>query len=299
MKQWCCYPWIILIFMSLIIAGCGNDRHSDLWGSGILEATEVTVSSLSNGLILEITPREGESVTKGDIVALIDTTDLRLQLEGLTAQLDEIEAVSRGIRISAARTQEELELARLTAERTKSLFDQGSVTQQVYDETQTRSKVAELSVREIRNKGDELSARRANVKNAMEQLRKKIADAVIRTPSSGIVIHRLHEPGEVIRYGERLLTIAQVDTMQLKIYLKEDVLSRVSLLAEARIRVDALGDETLPGVIRWIASEAEFTPKNVVTRESRAGLVYAVNIDVPNPNHILKIGMPAEAEILE
>jgi HlyD family secretion protein len=126
-----------------------------------------------------------------------------------------------------------------------------------------------------------------------------LRDAVILAPSSGIVTQKVHESGEVARYGERILTLANTDTMWLKIYLKEEVLPRVSLGAEAKIRLDALGEKTLPGIVRWISSEAEFTPKNVETRESRTSLVYAVKIDVPNPQGILKIGMPAEAEILE
>jgi len=299
MKQIGSWIPIILLTAWILVFGCGKTRHSDLWGSGILEATEVVVSSQSNGPILEIRCDEGDFVRKGDVIALIDTSDLVLQRAGLMAQREEIDAKAKGIRLTAARAQQELDLARLTADRTEALFDQGSATQQVRDEAATKKAAAELSLEEIRNGMNELEARRRNLDNALDQLQKKIEDSIILAPSSGAVIIRSREPGELVRYGEAILTLADLDTMWIKVYLKEEVLNQVGLHARANIRVDAIGDSALVGAVTWIASEAEFTPKNVETRESRTGLVYAVKIEVPNPNGVLKIGMPAEAEVLE
>jgi len=292
--------WIPVIVLAswFLISGCAKTRNSDLWGSGILEATEIVVSSQSNGLILEMRCDEGDCVKAGDVIAVIDTSDLVLQRAGLLAQRDEVDARARGIRLTAARAQQELNLARLTADRTRALFDQGSATEQVRDEAMTRKAAAQLSLEEIRNGMKELEARRDQVDNALSQLQKKIDDSNVLAPSSGAVTVRSREPGELVRYGEAILTLADLDTMWMKIYLKEEVLSRVALRARTNIRVDALGDSTLVGEVTWISSEAEFTPKNIETRESRTGLVYAVKIEVPNPNGVLKIGMPAEAEIL-
>jgi HlyD family secretion protein len=299
MNHWIDYIWAFLVIMLVGIIACGREPQSDLWGSGILEAREIVISALGNGPILEMRYDEGDRVPEGEVVAVLDTVDMVLQRQGLEAQLAEVDASLRGIRLTAARAQEELELARVTAERTQALYEQGSVNKQTLDEVQTKKNVAELTLQEIRNKSQELQARRHRIENSIDQLAKKIDDAVVRAPSSGVVINRLREPGEVVRYSEPLITLADNDTMWMKIYLREDVLDQVSLGATAQVRVDAIGDDTLPGIVRWIASEAEFTPKNVETRQSRTGLVYAVKIDVPNPDGILKIGMPAEAEILE
>jgi HlyD family secretion protein len=265
----------------------------------MMEAKEIAVSALGNGTLLQIFFDEGERIQQGDTIAIQDTVNLVLQRKGLEAQLSELEATLNGVRISVATADEQVKLARLTADRTKALYESGSATQQVYDETQTKKQVAELSLQQIQNQFDQLSARREQILSTLEQLNKSLHDAIVLAPSSGIVTERVHEPGEVARYGERILTLANLDTMWLKIYLKEQVLPRVSLGAKAIIRVDATGEKTLPGIVRWISSDAEFTPKNVETRESRTSLVYAVKIDVPNPDGILKIGMPAEAEILE
>jgi HlyD family secretion protein len=293
--------WIRIIPIIILIttSGCGKSPQSELWGSGILEATEVAISSQTTGQIKEIRYDEGDVVAKGDIIAVVDTSDLVLQRKGLSAQLDELVASVKGVRLAAARAQDELNLAKLTAERTEALYKKGSATQQARDEAATKQAAAELTVQGIRNQLNELDARRENIKSAVDLVQKKIRDATIITPLSGTVIIRSHQPGELALYGERILTMANLDSMWIKIYLKEDVLNRVALRAKADIRVDAVGDSLLPGTVAWIASEAEFTPKNVVTRESRTGLVYAVKIYVPNPSGILKIGMPAEAQIQE
>jgi HlyD family secretion protein len=293
--------WILIISIItwITISGCGKSQHSELWGSGILEATEVAISSQTTGHIMVIRYDEGDVVAKGDTIAVIDTTDLVLQRKGLSAQLDELDASVKGVRLSAARAQDELDLAKLTAERTEALYKKGSATQQARDEATTRRASAELNLQGIRNQLNELDARRENIKSAKDLVQKKIHDATIRAPLYGTVIIRSHQPGELALFGEKILTMANLDSMWIKIYLKEDILNRVALRAKADIRVDAIGDSLLPGAVAWIASEAEFTPKNVVTRESRTGLVYAVKIDVPNPSGILKIGMPAEVEIRE
>ena len=299
MKQIGIWPLIGSIIIWITILGCGKNQHSELWGSGILEATEVIISSQTTGRIMEIRYDEGDVVIKGDTIAVIDTADIVLQRKGLLAQLDELEASVKGVRLSAARAQDELNLAKLTAERTEALYQKGSATQQARDEVATRKAAAELTLQGIRNQLNELDAHRENIKSAIELVQRKIHDATITAPLSGTVVIRSRQPGELAMYGGRILTMANLDSMWIKIYLKENVLNQVALRAKADIRVDAIGDSLLPGTVAWISSQAEFTPKNVVTRESRTGLVYAVKIDVPNPSRILKMGMPAEAQIRE
>ena len=295
------WRYIILLLLPsvIIISACQTETHPDLWGSGILEAREVAVASRTVGAVMEINYREGDRVKMNKIIARIDSTDLVLQYLELEAQQAEIDAMIKGTSLTYARAQEEAQLAQTTARRTQALFDDGSVTQQTLDEILTKKKVAEWSLKEIQNKSQELAARKNRLQKSLDRLRENITNAAIRAPISGVVLERLHEPGEVVRYGDRMLIIADLDTMWIKIYIKEEDINRISLGAEAQIRVDAVGDLTLPGIVRWVASEAEFTPKNIATRESRAGLVYAVKIDVPNPDGILKIGMPAEAVISE
>ncbi len=282
-----------------MISACQKVTHPDLWGSGILEAREVAVASRTVGAVMEVNCQEGNRVQMNEIIARIDSTDLVLQYQELEAQQAEIDAMIKGTRLTYARAQEEAQLAQTTAHRTQALFDDGSVTQQTLDEILTKEKVAEWALKEIQNKSQELAARKNRIQKSLDRLQENITNAAIRAPISGVVLERLHEPGEVVRYGDRMLLLADLDTMWMKIYIKEEDIDRISLGAEAQIRVDAVGDRNLLGIVRWVASKAEFTPKNIITRELRAGLVYAVKIDVPNPDGILKIGMPAEAVISE
>lgn len=291
------YLIILILLPAIIITACQKESHPDLWGSGILEAQEVAVATRTVGAVLEVNCQEGDRVDKNQIVARIDTTDLVLQYLELEAQFEEINTMIQGTRLAYARAQEEAQLAQTTAQRTQALFDDGSVTQQALDEVLTRKNVAEWALKEIENKSQELATRKNRIQKSLDRLQENISQATIRAPIAGVVLERLHEPGEVLRYGDRVLILANLDTMWIKIYIKEEDIDRVSPGMTAQIQVDAMENRILPGTVRWVASEAEFTPKNIITKESRAGLVYAVKIDVPNPDGILKIGMPAEATI--
>ena len=99
--------------------------------------------------------------------------------------------------------------------------------------------------------------------------------------------------------GARLFKIGNLNDAWLKIYLVEKDIGKISLGAKAQVGVDAYPKEVFTGAVTWIAKEAEFTPKNIQTKEERTGLVFAVKISIPNPEQKLLPGMPADARILE
>jgi len=119
----------------------------------------------------------------------------------------------------------------------------------------------------------------------------------LQAPRGGRVLERAIEPGEVATPGVPLLTLADLSTLHLTLYIPEDQLGRVRLGQTVSITVDAYPSRTFHGSVVHISDKAEFTPKNVQTREDRQILVYAVRVDIPNPDRALKPGMPADAII--
>ncbi len=111
------------------------------------------------------------------------------------------------------------------------------------------------------------------------------------------MILRSAEPGETASPGSVLLRLANLGELELRIFLAEEDLARVKLGQELPVLVDALKGDTLKGKVTWISPDAEFTPKNVQTRQARTQLVYAVKLTVPNPDGRLHIGMPAEVKL--
>jgi HlyD family secretion protein len=117
----------------------------------------------------------------------------------------------------------------------------------------------------------------------------------VSNPVGGTVLATYAKQGELVQPGQALYRIAPLDTMELRAYVPETMLSRVRLGQPAQVTVDA-GDarRAYDGTVTWIAAEAEFTPTPIQTRDERATLVYAVKVRVPNSGGALKIGMPAD-----
>lgn len=146
----------------------------------------------------------------------------------------------------------------------------------------------------------EIEARRAQLRQAqaaVDLLQLQVERTTLRAPVDGIVLVRSIRAGELAAPGIPLLTLGDLDTVRLTIYLPENVYGQVHLGQEVRVRVDSFPERVFPGEIVYIASQAEFTPKDVQTAEERVHLVYAARVRLPNPEHLLKPGMPADAEI--
>jgi HlyD family secretion protein len=121
----------------------------------------------------------------------------------------------------------------------------------------------------------------------------QIADAEIRSPLSGIVVNTFVKKGEYVRPGSIVAEVADLTKMTALIYLPLTELAKVNIGEKVSLRIDGVKND-FPAQVTWISTEAEFTPKTILTKETRTTLVYAVKLAVPNPEGILKIGMPLD-----
>lgn len=151
-------------------------------------------------------------------------------------------------------------------------------------------KVVEANVGVVRAQVD---ASRADV----ERAKIAVAECTIAAPSDGTVTGRLVEPGAVVAPGSRVVVSISVDPAKVTFFLPNAELARAKIGAPASVRVDAYPDRVFAGSVRRVAEEAEFTPRNVQTREDRDRLVYAVEIEVPNADGALRAGMPADVSL--
>ena len=134
---------------------------------------------------------------------------------------------------------------------------------------------------------------------ALESLEVQRDKFTLQAPISGLVLERPVHVGEVALPGAPLMTLADLDGVTLTVYVPEDQLGKVQLGQPVSVTVDAYPDRVFAGTVTFIASQAEFTPKNVQTREERVNMVFAVKVGLPNPDHALKPGMPADAVLLK
>lgn len=287
--------FMVLCLLSLISFGnCSKDNSNSLSGSGTLEATEILISSKLAGTIIELPVLEGHIISEGQVIAQIDTEKIYLQNKQLLAGLNElklnIQNAERGIDLA----KDNLDNMAKKYNRIKSLLNENSVTQQQYDDIETAYKAAQTQYDNAVTSLNVLRAKEQQVNIQIELLESQMQDAKITAPIQGTVLEKYVEPGEIARPGGPVISLADLQNMWIKIYFKETELGKIKLNGQADLQISSYPDRTFPGRISWISSKAEFTPKNVQTKDARADLVYAVKIEVKNPEGILKIGMPAD-----
>jgi HlyD family secretion protein len=285
-----------VLIVSLLIVSCGN-RASPPGGSGLIEATEIVVSSEVSGQLKSIRFDEGDSIAQGDTIGEIDTVTTMLRLHQAEAARQMAETKVRVSSINIEQTSYNLDLAKKEYDRVASLLKAGAITQQQYDQTETAYNQAILSKKQADAAYEAALAELTNAKSAIALLEKQLNDCFPRSPESGVITNKFVEVGELISIGKPLVEIAKLDTVWVKVYLPPSDLTKVSLGGHALVDPEDGRNKPLEGRVSWISDQAEFTPKNVQTKEARADLVYAVKITIPNPGKILKIGMPVSVKI--
>jgi HlyD family secretion protein len=162
-------------------------------------------------------------------------------------------------------------------------------------------RLGEANTLEVRRREQEILARRAEIDRAKAQIAlidTQLEDTIAYAPSGGVVLVKAADPGEVLAPGTTVLTIGDLEKPWLRAYVNERDLGRVKLGSKARVATDSYPGRTYNGTVTFVASEAEFTPKQIQTTEERVKLVYRVKISLDNPKHELKANMPADGEIL-
>ena len=153
---------------------------------------------------------------------------------------------------------------------------------------------------ELKRREQDVLAHQADVSRARAQIAitdTQINDTVVRAPCDGVVLVKSAEVGEVLAAGTTVVTIGDIDHPWLRAYINETDLGRIKHGQAATLTTDSFPNKSYPGRISFIASEAEFTPKQIQTHEERVKLVYRIKIDVDNRSHDLKSNMPVDAEI--
>lgn len=289
------YGLLMATALPLAFGACG--RGAPPSPSGTFEATVVDVAPVIGGRVLAVTRQEGERVTAGDTLVVLDTELIALQ----RAQAAANQATLRAQRVVAdadlAKARRQLALLETTLARTTTLRAQGSATDQQVDDLTAQRDMARASIEAARGRQAALDAELAHLDSGLAVFDRQLRDSVVLAPRSGTILTRSLEPGEVAAPGRAALRLADLTSLELRIYLEAGELERARAGQELAVRVDALPGERLSGTVAWVADEAEFTPKNAQTRNARAQLVYAVKLRVGNPDGRLHVGMPAEVDL--
>ena len=301
-------PIIIpFLFSALIAAGCGGRDGTTITETGTLEAREVTVSSQVNGTVARLPIDEGSLVKQGDTLAVLDDADWRYQLQQGEANFRAADA-SYQLALEGPRQEDVVQAeaayasAKSDLQRMENLFASKSVPEKQLEDARTRYTLAQQTLEKMKrgSRKEEVALARARRDQAAAQvasLQKKVDDCTIAAPIEGTVTNKFVEAGELALPGMPIVRLANLDDMDVTIYVSEVDLPHIAIGQQATVSVDAYKDRSFVGQVIFISPTAEFTPKNIQTREERTKLVFAVKIRVSNPDHVLKGGIPADVTL--
>lgn len=284
----------------LMVTACTKTPDYD--ATGIFEATTVTVSAETTGKILSMNVAEGDSVTKGETIAVIDTTTLILKKMQLNSQRASAISASPDISAQAAALRSQIAHQEKECERYRRLLADGATTQKQYDDmesylTTLRGQLSALLSTLDKSKSS-ISDNAGAINYQAEQIDEQIAKSTIPSPITGTVLTKYAEPGEFATPGKPLCRLANLNNIYLRAYFTAERLAEIKIGQKVTVIADFGGDAQFeyPGTIIWIAQESEFTPKSIQTNDSRANLVYAVKVAVKNDGRI-KLGQYGEVKL--
>ncbi len=315
---------VLIVIGSAVFFISSLRKHSDegvMILSGNVEVTETNVGFKIPGRVIERPVDEGNNVKAGTLLARLDNAELtsvvaqnKASVKEAATKLAELRAGSRSQEIEQARaalsTQEaELQKAKKDYERAEILHKNGAIStsqfdtaKSAYDARSALHKNAQEAlslVKEGPRKEDVKMAehRLEQAQAALAVSEEKLKDTMIYAPMDGVILRKNVEVGEIIASGIPVVTIGDLENPWIKVYVKEDKLGLVKLGQKAKITTDTYKGKSYEGVVTYISSEAEFTPKTVQTPEERVKLVFGVKVRVKNENGELKPSMPADVRL--
>jgi HlyD family secretion protein len=284
---------ILLIFTTLVFLQCSRDKNSPLVYTGIIEGTAVEVPALTGGQIIALRVDTGDEVHLNQILGVVDTLELTYQRENLKGVHEEVLNQKAIASTQYNRAKKDQAYVQEKYNRFLDLLKNQSVPQQTVDDLQNQLQNAEAAVNAAGEQVQSVEAKLTQVEAQLKSLQKKIKDATITSPLTGTVTAKYYEEREAIATFSPLVEVIDLNEVWVKIYVSEKMLPHIRISQEVKIKPDGT-DQELKGTIVWINSKAEFTPKTILTPETRTSLVYAVKVIIANKNRILKQGMPVE-----
>ena len=283
--------WLLAL---IVAAGCADENKSDAYGQ--FETDEVMISSEVPGKLLRFEVKEGMRLNAGEVVAQIDTIGLHLKKTEVLASISSVKSKLATLDAQAKVYQTQRETANKNLNRIKNLVQGNAATNQQLDDVEGNINTLNAQIEAVKVQRQSVYAEIETMETRIAQINDQIERATVINPIDGMVITSYVEPNELVRQGAPLYQIANLEELELRVFISGAQLPNVRLGEEVDVLIDKDADsnQSLTGTVNWISSEAEFTPRMIQTKEERVTQVYAVKIRVPNSDGTLKIGMPGE-----
>lgn len=315
----------VIIVLIVVIAAAGyklyEPKETAITATGTIEVTKADITPKVSGYIRGLTFDVGYAMARGQVALKIDRPDLRAQLlrdtaalEKAKAQLKELENGSRRQELLEAEAavqsaQAVSEKSQKDFDRYEALYGSGAISAQQLDAVKSANDVAyrtlqtaqaKLSLVQEGNRDETIEAQRLEVQRnqaILEATQTEDADTIVYSPADGLILTKNFEDGEYVTAGAPIATLGKMDDCWVKVYVASDELGLIQVGQEVRVRVDSFPDRTFIGKIKEISQNAEYTPRQSITKRERANMVFGVKVKLDNAEGIFKPGMPADVII--
>lgn len=314
---------ICMLFILMLVAGGGYyyymmNKDDRLTASGTVEVTKYDVTPRIAGYIRELTYREGDFLTEGVLVCRLEREDLQRQNESSWQAVEAAQATLTDLQKGSR--EQEIFMAKSQIDRTKAVYDKasadltrneqlyvvGGISRQELDNAREANKVAKEDYLSAQanydlvmegTRTDQIAAQAAEVQRLIAAARANedlVNNMNLFSPVDGVIISKNFENNEYINAGESVVTIADLKDCWVKVYISTADLGKVYIGQETELTVDGFPQEKFTGKVVEINDEAEFTPRESITQDERANMVFAVKIQIENPDGKIKAGMPTD-----
>ena len=319
MIKWKIFGALAVCF--IIAVSCyyySTGENDKLTASGTIEVTKYDVTPRLAGYIRNLNCKEGDFMTAGESVCELEREDLKRQSESSWQAVEAAQATLTDMQKGAR--EQEIFMAKSQIDKTKAVFDKaqndlarneqlyavGGISRQELDNSREANDVAQEEYLSAQanydlvlsgTRADQIAAQAAQVQSlisAAQASEDLVNNMQLYSPVNGVIISKNFENNEYINSGESILTLADLNDLWLKVYIATADLGKVSLGQSVDLTVDAFPQEIFSGKVIAINDEAEFTPRESITKDERANMVFAVKIQINNSGNKLKAGMPAD-----
>lgn len=286
MKRVVIFAAIFVILLVVLISYLTISRRKDtdkLILSGVVESVQRDLSFRIPGLITAINYDEGDLVDSGAAIASLDSSEL-------AASADQVQKSYLATKANIGQLNVQLSMVNRNLNKVSELLKSGAANQTQFDDLSDQKRQLQAQL--------EYAAKNLESQQAMVDLAAiRKSYTVLASPIKGKVISRQYEPGEVAVTGSPVVSLADLDNLTIRIYLPEIYLGRVQLGKEIAIEIDSHPGKLFTGKITFISDKAEFTPKNVQTKQERVKQVFAIKVSCNSQGGILKPGLPCDVMI--
>ena len=306
--------WKVLSLLALIVIGAGGGAY--WWharqgglpiglasGNGRIEADEIDIDTKFAGRIAEMLADEGDMVKAGQAVARMDTQDLAASLRKSEAQVQEAQQSLDEARAGVEQQRTQVTLAQQEFDRTNTLVARGFATNELLDQRRQALNGAIAALNAANDRVGEAERARDAATHDVELYKVNIADNTLVAAREGRIQYRIANIGEVLPAGGRVFAMLDIAYVYMDIYLPTAEAGKVKIGAEARIVLDARPDLAIPAKVSFIATQAQFTPKMVETKDERDKLMFRIRVKI-DPDRLrahaesVRSGLPGVAYVL-